>query len=349
MMLNLDYQPAKLVSTEGMSEEEWLNWRKKGLGGSDASVVMGCSPFRTKRDLYYDKASIANALPDERNWVAKEVGHRLESLVADIFAKKTNYTVWEEKFMFQHPLYPFMLANVDRLVELPDGKKGILEIKTTHYQNKYDWLNEQIPRHYELQGRFYMAVMNLDFCFFACLFSNSESDFIMHRIERDLDEEEILINELAYFWNNHVLAKVEPPLTEKSDLVLDTLRRHYSTGDNTIPEISLSGDCLKPLTAYLNLKDEKAALDKKSRELEKQMKSAYIPIVDQMGSGSFAVLTAGDTEYRISYATSYKTTLNKAQCDLLKLKYPDIYDELAIITETRPFKVEVVAKAKASA
>lgn len=348
-MLNLDHQPVKLVSTEGMREEEWLKWRKKGLGGSDAAVVMGCSPYRTKRDLYYDKAGMANALPDEHNWVAKEIGHRLEGLVADLFARKTGYHVWEEKAMFQHPLYPFMLANVDRFVQLPDGQKGVLEIKTTHYQNKYAWADDQIPRHYELQGRFYMAVMDLDFCFFACLFGNNENDLIIRRIQRDLDEEAILINELQNFWNNYVLAKVEPPLTERGDLLLDTLNRHYGPGESSAPAVSLPRDCLASLKTYLAYKEQKAALDKASRELEKQMKAASAPIIDHMGGNAFAVLAAGDTEYRVSYASSFKTTLNKAQCDLLKLKYPDIYDELAVMTETRPFKVEAVTKARASA
>ena len=33
MSLNLNYQPEVLVSTEGLTEEEWLNYRRKGIGG----------------------------------------------------------------------------------------------------------------------------------------------------------------------------------------------------------------------------------------------------------------------------------------------------------------------------
>ena len=54
MSLNLNYQPEVLVSTEGLTEEEWLNYRRKGIGGSDAAAIMGQSPFCTKSDLYYD-------------------------------------------------------------------------------------------------------------------------------------------------------------------------------------------------------------------------------------------------------------------------------------------------------
>lgn len=52
MALNLDYKPVELVSTAGMAEEDWLDWRRKGIGGSDSAAVMGCSPFCTTRDLY---------------------------------------------------------------------------------------------------------------------------------------------------------------------------------------------------------------------------------------------------------------------------------------------------------
>lgn len=89
MSLNLNYQPEVLVSTEGLTEEEWLNYRRKGIGGSDAAAIMGQSPFCTKRDLYYDKLGIKSVLEEEEsNWVAKEVGHRLEDLVAQIFSQK---------------------------------------------------------------------------------------------------------------------------------------------------------------------------------------------------------------------------------------------------------------------
>ena len=63
--------------------------------------------------------------------------------------------------------------------------------------------------------------MNIDVAFIACLFSNNENDFVWQKIERDLEEEENTIMELSAFWNNHVMARVEPPLVEKPDAVLE--------------------------------------------------------------------------------------------------------------------------------
>ena len=51
----LNYQPEVLVDTADLSREEWLDYRRLGIGGSDAAAIMGLSPFATIRDLYFDK------------------------------------------------------------------------------------------------------------------------------------------------------------------------------------------------------------------------------------------------------------------------------------------------------
>ena len=89
-----DYQPLVLVETADLSRDEWLAYRRKGLGGSDASAVLGISPFRTARDLYFDKLNIVTA-DDGGNWVAMEMGNLLEDLVARIFAKKTGLQIFQ--------------------------------------------------------------------------------------------------------------------------------------------------------------------------------------------------------------------------------------------------------------
>ena len=105
MSLNLNYKPEAVVEISGLSREEWLDYRKKGIGGSDAAAIMGVSPFATKRDLFYDKTGIRPAFQDyEDNWVAKEVGHRLEDLVAEIFSQKTGLKIFPVRTMFRHPL-----------------------------------------------------------------------------------------------------------------------------------------------------------------------------------------------------------------------------------------------------
>lgn len=156
----LNYQPEVLVDTADLSREDWLDYRRLGIGGSDAAAIMGLSPFSTIRDLYFDKIGVTPVIEEEEeNWVAKEVGHRLEDLVAMIFAKKTGLEVFPVRKMFRHPLYPFMLADVDYFIRFPDGSIGILECKTCNYNAKDKWADDGIPENYVLQVRHYLAVM----------------------------------------------------------------------------------------------------------------------------------------------------------------------------------------------
>ena len=107
----------EVVDTSGLSEEDWLGYRRQGIGGSDVAAIMGVSPFATLRDLYNDKCGNPDVIQTEDNWVAKEVGHRLEDLVAKIFAYKTGYKVFAVRKLFRHPFHSFMQANVDFFVE----------------------------------------------------------------------------------------------------------------------------------------------------------------------------------------------------------------------------------------
>ena len=78
---NPRHSPLVVTETAELSREEWLSFRRGGIGGSDVAAILGISPFRTARDIYYDKLEIADVEEEEGNWVAMEMGHLLEDLV----------------------------------------------------------------------------------------------------------------------------------------------------------------------------------------------------------------------------------------------------------------------------
>mgnify|MGYP002512098162 CR=1 FL=1 len=45
--------------------EDWLSYRRLGIGGSDVAAIMGISPFATIRDLYNDKFGIKSLTNEE--------------------------------------------------------------------------------------------------------------------------------------------------------------------------------------------------------------------------------------------------------------------------------------------
>ena len=117
----LSYKPQVLVDTADLPEKDWLEYRRRGIGGSDAASILGVSPFKTARDLYYDKLKIVTYEDPEENWVQKKMGHLLEDLVAEIFHVRTGYEIYQVKKMFYHPKYPFgnrFVSNVQHIGKL---------------------------------------------------------------------------------------------------------------------------------------------------------------------------------------------------------------------------------------
>ena len=296
------YAPQILVGTEDLPREQWLEYRRKGIGGSDAAAVLGISPFRTGRDLYYDKLNIVTA-DDAENWVQLEVGTLLEPLVAKIFAHKTGYKIYRRPFMFRHPQYPWMLADLDYMVELPDDTTAILEIKTTNYNAKDNWWyngEEIVPIYYESQGRHYMAVMNIDRVYFCCLYGNSEDEAIIRRIDRDMAYEEELIALERDFWENHVLTKTPPPYVEADgDLILESLRRKLGPADKDAPPVLLGQTQFGQLSMLLSLQEQKKALSADVNKLEKDIKRLKGMLIEKMGTSCTAVYNGSAESYTI--------------------------------------------------
>lgn len=334
------YVPIEVVSTENIKEDEWLNYRRTGIGGSDVATLMGNSPFATARNLFYDKRGITPMINEETNWVAKKVGHLLEDLVAEIFTYKTGFKTFQVKKMFRHPLYDFMLADVDYFVELPDGTYAILECKTGNYNTQDKWADGCVPLNYEYQGRHYMSVMNLNTVFFACLFGNNENEFAWRRVERDMDQENAMIEQEQYFWEENVLKGVEPPYTESGDLVLESIRRHYGEADTTASILKMNRAFASDIESYLKLRSQKSDLNKQVKTIDDQMKRLYGPIVDVMGPGCKAVCKDGCNEYLITYNPYYKTSVSKDKLEKLEANHPVIYSEYVDISESRRFSVK---------
>ena len=44
-----------VCSTKNLSTSEWLKMRTIGVGGSDASIIAGCNPYRSIFELWQEK------------------------------------------------------------------------------------------------------------------------------------------------------------------------------------------------------------------------------------------------------------------------------------------------------
>lgn len=46
-----------LVETDGLSREEWLRYRKQGIGGSDVAAILGISKWNSAISLWLNKTN----------------------------------------------------------------------------------------------------------------------------------------------------------------------------------------------------------------------------------------------------------------------------------------------------
>ena len=83
-----------IVNTENLSYEEWLEYRKTGIGGSDASVVCGINKYKSPVELWMEKTG---QLPYQEAGEAAYWGTQLEGLVRSEFTKRTGIEVNQVK------------------------------------------------------------------------------------------------------------------------------------------------------------------------------------------------------------------------------------------------------------
>ena len=99
------------------------------IGGSDIAKVMGLSRWGTPLSLWAEKTG---KIPpkDLSNVEAVELGNDLEDFVANKFSQKTGKAVRRSPKVYQHPLYPYMVSHIDRLIT---GSDELLECKTCSF------------------------------------------------------------------------------------------------------------------------------------------------------------------------------------------------------------------------
>lgn len=208
----------KLAKTLDMPREEWLELRKKGIGGSDAAAIVGLDRYRSPFDVYADKLGLKPEQPDNE---AMRQGRDLEQYVAERFMEATGKKVRRRNAILQHPEHHWMLANIDRWVV---GENAGLECKTTSVLNRAKFSQGEFPPNYYVQCVHYMAVTGAERWYLAVLVLNKA--FHVFTIERDEAEIQALIEAEKHFWENHVLKQI-PPAPDGSESTSELLKQMF--------------------------------------------------------------------------------------------------------------------------
>tara|TARA_R110000796_G_scaffold65782_2_gene151794 strand:+ start:7898 stop:8809 length:912 start_codon:yes stop_codon:yes gene_type:complete len=200
-----------------MLSQEQLDDRLNYVTGSDAAVVCGLSPWKTKLELWMEKTKRTVA-EDISGLNHIKFGNYFEDGVAKWFEAESGKTLKQESpGTIYHKDFDFMSGNVDRVLE---NENAILECKTAY--NDTGWGNGQniIPPYYLMQVAHYCAVGGYDRAYIDVVFA-SKREMRWYVYERNTSLEEKIIAREKDFWFNHVLADVPPePETEKDILLL---------------------------------------------------------------------------------------------------------------------------------
>lgn len=157
------------------NSQAWLDFRKTGIGGSDASAVLGLNPWKTNVELWEEKSGLKS--PKEVSCAeAVEYGSKAEVWLAKLFELDfPEYRLTTPKNIV-YRRDGFMFASLDGELEDRAGRKGILEIKTSTIFssiNRERW-SEKIPQNYYIQLLHYLMVTGYDFAILKAQLKSSQ-------------------------------------------------------------------------------------------------------------------------------------------------------------------------------
>lgn len=304
----------KLISTLHIDKESWLQYRKQGIGGSDAGAVCGLNPYRTAIQVYYDKTS--DSIEEIDNEAMRQ-GRELEEYVAKRFCEASGKRVRRANAMFYDEKNPFMLADVDRMIV---GENAGLECKTASPYSEEKWRDDKIPLSYQLQCYHYMSVCNADAWYIAVLIYGR--DFKYYRIERDDEVIGNLIRIEEEFWNEYVLKRVIPDPDGSKTADVAIAERFKESKSTTIPLTGFD-ERLERRQEILSLLEK---IETEKRQIDQELKL-------YLGDAEIAE----NEHYRVSWKNFSRSSIDEKR---LKAEQPEIYEKYRRETTSRRFTVK---------
>lgn len=249
--------------------------RKSGIGGSDIAAICGLSPYRSALDIYFQKTlDDLDDISNDNIWW----GNALESVIVDKYMD-----IYPQKIEFPDTKvddeYPFMLANVDGILE--DG--AVLEAKNVGQYTSKKWgqpFTDDIPVEYYLQVAHYTKIFKAPYARIAAYFGGA--DFKIYEYSPNKAIEEMIMSKCTNFWENHVLKRIPPPATKYEDQIKLWKDAFADSKKEATPEIVLT------LKQY-------GAIQKNIKELETEAESLKSTICGFMEASEAITDTGGKT------------------------------------------------------
>lgn len=279
----------RLVTTTGLSRDDWLAVRRTGIGGSDAAAAVGLNPYMSPLELWLDKTGRADGLPrpDPHDTTSPMYwGTLLEPIVAAVYTQQTGNRVRKVNAVLRHPSIPFMLANLDREIVGVPGVQ-ILECKTAGEFGSRLW-RDGVPEYVQLQVQHQLAVTGKTAADVAVLLCGQALE--VHRIERDDSLIGRLVELEARFW--WFVESDTPPPADGSDSA-DRALRHLYPGNGGTVDFTDDRDLSSAFADLVAVRIEIEA----RQQVEAKLKQT---IQQSMGEATRAVFETGSVSFKRS-------------------------------------------------
>lgn len=226
-----------------------LKKRQGYIGASDGGIILGASPFKTARDLWYDKVFGATF----KGNAATRRGNKWEPMVISFaeehIGKKIIQDVrYERHYELDGHTVKFA-ANCDGIVAEEGCEvqqydrffygehipKQVVEAKTARSVDHWGLPGtDAIPDTYLIQTCIQMWCSGATFAWVPVMCGFDEYMYQVKRPpEADLDE---LIHKMSRWWVDHVVAKVEPEGPPPKVSVLNTIPREEGSAIELAPD-----------------------------------------------------------------------------------------------------------------
>lgn len=291
-----------VVKTAGLSREEWLKYRTKGIGGSDVSIIAGMNPFKSAHQLWLEKTGQAE--PEQTDSEYAHFGTLLEPIVRREFTERTGIKVRRKHMLLQSGDYPFMLADLDGVIN-ENGEQAVFEAKTASAYKQEVW-EDGVPAPYILQVQHYMAVTGAKKAYIAALVGGNR--FYCHAVERDGEMIGKIIAMEKYFWETHVLDGAEP-VPDGSEATTNYFNSRFREPNGET--IELPQEALSVCMEYDRLSEELKKLEEAKNAAANRLKS-YLKEAEAGTVGG----------RKVTWKLISKNTVDTKR---LKLEQPEVY------------------------
>lgn len=306
-----------VTSTENLPYEDWLEYRKLGIGGSDASVVCGINRYKTPIELWMEKT---NQLPPRDAGEFAYWGTTLEPLVRADFTKRTSFEVKLVKQLLQSDEHSFMLANLDGVCYDENFGDCIFEAKTASAFKASEWENS-IPDEYMLQIQHYMAVTGYKAAYIAVLIGGNT--FRWKLIERDEELISMLIELENKFWE--YVQNGTPPPVDGSDACAKYLAEKYSESVSN-RSVELPGNAEELIKNYNSACEKLNALTEEKQLAENKLK-------EMLGNNEIGTIGGNIVSWK-------SVSQERLDTKTLKSEHPTLFKKYATTTTYRRFSIK---------